>query len=73
MGPFVIQLNPDVDASLLAKLKEMLQRYQGETPTEIHIRSGKTLKRIRVPFGIQKSEEFDKELQKIIAGKEELN
>ena len=64
--PYIIKLDPSKSAELLKELKPLLERYKGSRPTEIHIQSGKSLKRIKVPFGITVNEDFETELKKVL-------
>jgi len=65
--PYIISLTPEDSTEKLPKLKELLEKYKGSRPAEIHVKSDENLKKIRVPFGIQANEDFETELNKILA------
>ncbi len=66
IGPYIIKLDQKADLEVLKKLKPFLEEHKGETPVEIHIPSGKTLKRVKVPFGVQVDEELKAELKNLL-------
>jgi DNA polymerase-3 subunit alpha len=65
-GPYVIELEKDFPPDRLKKLKELLEAHRGETVVEIHMPTEKTLKRIKVPFGIDMNGELQEELKALI-------
>ncbi|MBI5754746.1 hypothetical protein HZA41_00835, partial [Candidatus Peregrinibacteria bacterium] len=56
---YTIKVPADAQIETLEKIKSLLQENKGEDPVEIHITNGRTLKRIKVPFGIR----LDRELK----------
>lgn len=52
VGPYVIPLEPNFSSEGLNRLKTLLENHRGSTVVEIHIPTEKTLKRIKVPFGV---------------------
>ncbi len=67
-GPYIIKLEEGMDVGVLQKLKPLLEAHKGDTTVEIHIPSGQTLKRVKVPFGVDTaSTELQVELKKLMA------
>lgn len=68
-GPYVIQLTESSDPALLQKLKPLLEAHRGEMSVEIHMETDKSLRRIKVPFGVDTSNtELQSELKKLLVG-----
>ncbi|MFC1655258.1 DNA polymerase III subunit alpha [Patescibacteria group bacterium] len=65
--PFIINLPSSCGQSILEKIKHLLLENKGETPCEIHIRTNGSLKRIKVPFGINVDENLKSEIQNMIS------
>ncbi|QQR55063.1 DNA polymerase III subunit alpha [Candidatus Peregrinibacteria bacterium] len=64
--PFIVSLNEGSSPELLKKLKTLLEENKGETVVEIHIPNGQTLKRIKVPFGVDVHPLLQEEVKKIL-------
>jgi DNA polymerase III subunit alpha len=66
-APYVIQLEKNADPQILHKLKPVLEKYSGgDTPVEIHIPAGATLKRIKVPFLVKLDGELKREVEGLV-------
>jgi DNA polymerase-3 subunit alpha len=65
--PYVIELAADASPELMQKLKTLLEAHPGENPVEIHIKSNKTLKRIKVPFTVNTNEALQAKLKNLLA------
>ncbi len=66
-GPYIIKIEENTDPDLLKKLKPLLETHKGETTVEIHIPAGETLKRVKVPFGVDiENTELQTELKKLL-------
>ena len=65
--PFIISLPSDCNQSILEKIKHLLLENKGDTPCEIHIRTNGSLKRIKVPFGINVSANLESEIERMIS------
>ncbi len=66
-GPYIIKIEENTDPDLLKKLKPLLESHKGETTVEIHIPAGETLKRVKVPFGVDiENTELQSELKKLL-------
>ena len=48
----MIELEASTKPDVLNKLKPLLESYKGETTVEIHIPGEHSLKRVKVPFGV---------------------
>ena len=66
MGPYIISVQPDFPPERLKVLKELLEKYRGDTVVEIHMASADTLKRIKVPFGVDTGPALQEELRKLL-------
>lgn len=62
---YVINLPADVNKDKLAQIKNLLTEHKGDTKVVIMIPSGDKPKRIKVPFGVEVSAEFEKKLMEI--------
>lgn len=66
-GPYVIELDSSLPPDVLKRLKPLLESYKGETTVEIHIPSEHSLKRVKVPFGVDVANpELQTELKKLL-------
>ena len=65
-APYVIELPSGVDAKLLGNIKELLTKHKGERNVVLHIPSQKSLKRIKVPFGVSIDKKFEEKLSSLI-------
>jgi DNA polymerase-3 subunit alpha len=66
-GPYVIALDKDFPPEKLKKLKALLERYQGETVVEIHMPTETSLKRVKVPFGVDTGLAMQEEVKALMA------
>ncbi len=66
-GPYVIALEKDFPPEKLKKLKALLERYQGETVVEIHMPTETSLKRVKVPFGVDTGLAMQEEVKALMA------
>ncbi len=66
-NPYVIEMPDGLDLKKMEDLKKILLRYPGTRGVEIHLRSGKDLKRIKVPFEIEVGAELQKNIEEIIS------
>ena len=57
--PFIIELPATVTLEKMGEIKRLLLEHPGERRVEIHLKSGSSLKRIKVPFGISLSEDLN--------------
>jgi DNA polymerase-3 subunit alpha len=64
--PFIIDLPESCSPDILSEIKRLLTENKGDTPCEIHIRQNGSLKRIKVPFGINTQNNLPKEIDKLI-------
>ena len=64
-APFIISLEPDSDPKILHEIKPLLEARKGDREVEIHIPSGQSLKRIKVPFGVKVDNDLKAELKKL--------
>lgn len=62
---YVIDLPANVDKDKLAQIKNLLTEHKGNTTVVIMIPSGDKPKRIKVPFGVEVNEEFERKLNEI--------
>jgi len=62
-GPYVIELPANSDPEILHKIKPILESRKGDTPVEIHIPAGKSLKRVKVPFGVNLDKDLKEQLK----------
>ncbi len=65
-GPYVIKIPEEASMELVKDIKPLLEANKGETPVEIHHVTGKTLKRIKVPFGVDVNEGLKSEIKKLL-------
>ena len=66
-GPYVIELDAGTSPSVLSRLKPLLEAYKGDTTVEIHIPAEHSLKRVKVPFGVDVANpELQGELKKLL-------
>jgi len=63
---YVIELPSGINAKLLSKIKELLTKHKGERNVVLHIPSQKSLKRIKVPFGVSIDKKFEEKLSSLI-------
>ncbi len=67
-GPYVIELEASTKPDVLNKLKPLLESYKGETTVEIHIPGEHSLKRVKVPFGVDVANpQLQSELKMLLA------
>ena len=64
--PYVIELPSSVEKKFLDELKNLLTKHKGERTVVIHIPAKDKLKRIKVPFGIEIGEKFEKNLELLL-------
>lgn len=64
---YIIEISDQFDKGKMEKLKSILLKYPGTRGVEIHIRSGNNVKRIKVPFEIELTEELQKNIEELIA------
>jgi len=64
--PFIVNVPSTADASVLNEIKQLLLDNKGETPCEIHIRQNGSIKRIKVPFGINSNDTLENKLKGLI-------
>lgn len=57
-GPYVIALEKDFPPEKLKLLKSLLESHRGETVVEIHMPTETSLKRVKVPFGVDTGAEL---------------
>jgi DNA polymerase III subunit alpha len=62
-GPYIIELPADSDPKVLHAIKPLLEENKGERLVEIHIPSGGSLKRVKVPFGIDLNKDLKAKLK----------
>ena len=62
---FVINVPENTDPKILAQIKDILIQNKGETPCEIHIKSGDKVQKIKVPFGINVLADLKSEIKKL--------
>ena len=65
--PFIISLSEGSSPELLKRLKMILEENKGETVVEIHIPTGTTLKRVKVPFGVNVTPTLQEEIKSLTA------
>lgn len=66
-GPYIIALDKDFPPEKLKRLKEILEKFPGETVVEIHASSETSLKRIKVPFGVNTGPELQQAVSELKA------
>lgn len=66
-NPFVIEVS-GIDLKIMEDIKQLLTKNPGERRVELHIKSGKGLRRMKLPFGITVTDEFRNQLQALLAG-----
>ncbi len=65
---FIVNIPAYADAQILNKIKQLLLDNKGETPCEIHIRDNGSIKKIKVPFGINTNDTLENKLKELIPG-----
>lgn len=68
-NPFIIELPPSVDLSVMEIIKQLLTENQGERRVEIHLRVGAALKKMKLPLGITVSEDLQNRLASLLGKK----
>jgi len=63
---FIINLPENADQSVLSNIKNLLLENKGNASCEIHISAAGSIKRIKVPFGINETEKLKTDLAKLI-------
>ncbi|MFC1600383.1 DNA polymerase III subunit alpha, partial [Patescibacteria group bacterium] len=63
---FIVDVPSDMDTTVLNEIKQLLLKNKGETPCEIHIRQNGSIKKVKVPFGINASDSISNEIKVLI-------
>ena len=63
-APYIINVSQS-DSDVLAKIKEVLLANKGDRPTEIHIKSKKEIKKVKVPFGVNVTEDLQRRIAEV--------
>ncbi|MFC1810938.1 OB-fold nucleic acid binding domain-containing protein, partial [Patescibacteria group bacterium] len=66
--PFIVDIPANCDTAVLNTIKQVLLDNKGKTPCEIHIRQNGSIKKIKVPFGINSNDTLDSKLKELIPG-----
>ncbi len=64
---FIVDVPSSLDTAVLNEIKQLLLNNKGETPCEIHIRQNNSIKKIKVPFGINASDAVSSEIKVLIS------
>lgn len=63
---FVVDVPSSLDTTVLNEIKQLLLNNKGETPCEIHIRQNGSIKKVKVPFGVNASDAVSSEIKVLI-------
>jgi DNA polymerase-3 subunit alpha len=66
--PYVIDLPESIDSKKLEMLKGLLTESKGKTKVELHIKGKKGVKRIKVPFTVDITDDLETEINELIVG-----
>ncbi len=64
--PFIVNIPESADTQILNKIKQLLLDNKGNTPCEIHVRQNGSIKKIKVPFGINTNDTLANQLKELI-------
>lgn len=64
--PFIIKVKTGTDWKILEKLKNLLHEHKGNSVVEIHIPAERSLKRIKVPFGVEVTRRLKNKVSKLL-------
>jgi len=65
--PFIIKIPQNCSKIILNDIKQELLKNKGETPCEIHLAIEEKIQRIKVPFGIQATDELRETISQLTA------
>jgi len=65
-GPYILELDPDSNPNILHQIKPLLEANKGERTVEIHMSHGDKLKRIKVPFGVDVTDDLKAKLERLL-------
>ncbi len=61
--PYIIRIPANVGKATLNELSELLQKFQGDVPVELHINGSK---KIKLPFGVKLDKELEGKIEKLL-------
>jgi len=64
---FIVDVPGNLDTTVLNEIKQLLLNNKGETPCEIHIRQNGSIKKVKVPFGVNASDAVSSEIKVLIS------
>lgn len=65
-NPFTIEVPATIDMKVMEQIRSLLSQNPGERRVEIHISIGGTVKKMKLPGGIQVTEDLQKQLKALL-------
>lgn len=66
--PYIIGIPKTADAEMLRKLKGVLTQNKGNRKVEFHIADGVSVRKIKIPFGIEISDDLEDLIKSVLGG-----
>jgi len=68
-NPFVIEISSNVEMNVMENIKQLLNENPGERRVELHMRTGSSTKKMKLPNGITVTEDLQAKLRALVAQK----
>ncbi|MBD3328721.1 DNA polymerase III subunit alpha [Candidatus Peregrinibacteria bacterium] len=65
-NPYIIEIDASIEKDKINALKRLLLQNQGQRKIELHLKSANGINRIKVPFGVELTEDLKLEISKLL-------